>query len=58
MGFLFSVLKPPGARSRVAIVLTAIAILFPWDALALDPNLTIKQLHHTAWGPGQGAAES
>jgi signal transduction histidine kinase/ligand-binding sensor domain-containing protein len=30
-------------------------ILFLGDALALDPDLTIKQLHHTAWGPSQGA---
>jgi len=23
-------------------------------AAALSPDLTLKQLHHTAWGPGQG----
>jgi signal transduction histidine kinase/streptogramin lyase len=34
----------------------AIAALF-WSgsAAALSPDLTIKELHHTAWGPGQGA---
>jgi signal transduction histidine kinase/ligand-binding sensor domain-containing protein len=25
------------------------------DAVALSPELTVKELHHTAWGPGQGA---
>ena len=34
----------------------AIAVLL-WcgRATALSPDLTIKELHHTAWGPGQGA---
>jgi signal transduction histidine kinase/ligand-binding sensor domain-containing protein len=34
----------------------AIAVLL-WCgcAVALSPALSIKQLHHTAWGPGQGA---
>jgi signal transduction histidine kinase/ligand-binding sensor domain-containing protein len=34
----------------------AIAALF-WcgSTVALSPDLTIKQLHHTAWGPSQGA---
>jgi len=30
-------------------------ILLSGGALALDPNLTIRQLHHTAWGPSEGA---
>src|SRR5262245_28738296 len=31
------------------------SILVPGGALALNPDLTIKQLLHTAWGPSQGA---
>jgi ligand-binding sensor domain-containing protein len=31
------------------------ALLWCGCATALSPNLTIKELHHTAWGPGQGA---
>ena len=43
------------SRSTVAIAIAMTTIL-PWRiVLALDPNLTIRQLHHTAWGPKQGA---
>src|SRR5580658_318903 len=31
------------------------ALLWCGCAAALNPDLTIKELHHTAWGPGQGA---
>jgi signal transduction histidine kinase/ligand-binding sensor domain-containing protein len=31
------------------------ALLWCRGAAALNPDLTIKELHHTAWGPGQGA---
>jgi signal transduction histidine kinase/ligand-binding sensor domain-containing protein len=31
------------------------ALLWCGCAVALNPDLTIKELHHTAWGPGQGA---
>ena len=33
----------------------AIAALWCGCAAALNPDLTIKELHHTAWGPSQGA---
>jgi signal transduction histidine kinase/ligand-binding sensor domain-containing protein len=31
------------------------ALLWCGSATALSPDLTIKELHHTAWGPSQGA---
>jgi signal transduction histidine kinase/ligand-binding sensor domain-containing protein len=31
------------------------ALLWCRGAAALSPDLPIKELHHTAWGPGQGA---
>jgi signal transduction histidine kinase/ligand-binding sensor domain-containing protein len=31
------------------------ALLWCGSAAALSPELTIKELHHTAWGPSQGA---
>jgi signal transduction histidine kinase/ligand-binding sensor domain-containing protein len=31
------------------------ALLWCGCAAALNPDLTIKELHHTAWGPSQGA---
>jgi signal transduction histidine kinase/ligand-binding sensor domain-containing protein len=31
------------------------ALLWCRGAAALNPDLGIKELHHTAWGPGQGA---
>jgi signal transduction histidine kinase/ligand-binding sensor domain-containing protein len=31
------------------------ALLWCGSAAALNPGLTIKELHHTAWGPSQGA---
>jgi signal transduction histidine kinase/ligand-binding sensor domain-containing protein len=35
--------------------LAIIALLWCGCAAALSPDLTIKELHHTAWGPSQGA---
>jgi signal transduction histidine kinase/ligand-binding sensor domain-containing protein len=35
--------------------LAIIALLWCACAVALSPDLTLKELHHTAWGPGQGA---
>jgi ligand-binding sensor domain-containing protein len=35
--------------------LAIIALLWCGSAAALSPDLTIKELHHTAWGPSQGA---
>ena len=32
-----------------------VALFWAGRAAALDPDLTIKELHHTAWGPSQGA---
>src|SRR5215469_16292259 len=43
------------ARSAAGIALATGMAFLSQSALALDPNLTIKQLHHTAWGPAQGA---
>jgi signal transduction histidine kinase/ligand-binding sensor domain-containing protein len=37
------------------MALAMTTILLPRPAAALDPDLPIKQLHHTAWGPSQGA---
>jgi ligand-binding sensor domain-containing protein len=31
------------------------ATLWCGSAVALNPDLTIKELHHKAWGPSQGA---
>ena len=50
---MIKTLSSLGAGSSVLIGMTA--LLLTSVALALDPNLTIKQLHHTAWGPSQGA---
>src|ERR1700683_2835428 len=35
--------------------LTIAALLWCGCAAPLNPDLTIKELHHTAWGPRQGA---
>src|SRR5258708_4300454 len=35
--------------------LATAVLLWCGCAGALSPDLTIKELHHTAWGPGQGA---
>ena len=35
--------------------LATAALLWCGSAAALSPDLTIKELHHTAWGPSQGA---
>ena len=48
-----NVMRPRRATSTVVIALAT--TLFTAKVLALDPKLTIKQLHHTAWGPSQGA---
>src|SRR5580704_9657332 len=32
-----------------------VALFWFGSAAALNPDLTIKELHHTAWGPSQGA---
>ena len=55
MGFAISPMTGRRARSS-AFILAAIATLhLSGGARALSPNLTIKQLRHTAWGPNQGA---
>ncbi len=36
-------------------VLAIAALLWCGCATALNPDLTLKELHHTAWGPSQGA---
>jgi signal transduction histidine kinase/ligand-binding sensor domain-containing protein len=43
------------SRSCVVIAMAITTIVLSPVAIALDPNLTIRQLHHTAWGPKQGA---
>ena len=40
---------------RKACWLAIVALLWCGAAAALNPDLTIKELHHTAWGPSQGA---
>jgi signal transduction histidine kinase/ligand-binding sensor domain-containing protein len=35
--------------------LAIVALLWSGAAAALNPDLTLKELHHTAWGPSQGA---
>src|SRR6267378_2758332 len=55
VGFAISPMTGRRARSS-AFILAAIATLhLSGGARALSPNLTIKQLRHTAWGPNQGA---
>jgi hypothetical protein len=36
-------------------IVSLVGLLWCHAAHALNPGLTIKELHHTAWGPGQGA---
>jgi len=36
-------------------LLAIVGLLWCACTFALNPDLTIKQLHHTAWGPSQGA---
>jgi signal transduction histidine kinase/ligand-binding sensor domain-containing protein len=43
--------SPPIGGFSLAIA----ALLWCGAAAALSPDLTIKELHHTAWGPSQGA---
>lgn len=42
-------------RRQIPCWLALAALLWSGAAVALNPTLTIKELHHTAWGPGQGA---
>jgi signal transduction histidine kinase/ligand-binding sensor domain-containing protein len=55
VGVVINVLRSGCARAGVAAALAISTILSARDALALRPDLTIKELHHTAWGPRQGA---
>src|ERR1700722_1328936 len=43
------------ARGQRWYWLAVAALLWSGCAAALSPDLTIKELHHTAWGPSQGA---
>jgi signal transduction histidine kinase/ligand-binding sensor domain-containing protein len=43
------------ARRQKWSWLAIAALLWSGCAAALSPDLTIKELHHTAWGPSQGA---
>jgi hypothetical protein len=45
----------PSVIRRQKWWLTIAALLWCGCAAALNPDLTIKELHHTAWGPSQGA---
>ena len=48
--------KLPQLREGIPRSWLAIVALLWWGcAAALSPDLTLKELHHTAWGPGQGA---
>ena len=42
-------------RNHTRGVLAIAALLWCGCAAALSPDLTLKELHHTAWGPSQGA---
>ena len=42
-------------RRQKSCWLAIAALLWCGRAAALSPDLTIKELHHTAWGPSQGA---
>ena len=44
-----------GVRRRGWCGFAVAALLWCGCAAALSPDLTIKELHHTAWGPSQGA---
>jgi signal transduction histidine kinase/ligand-binding sensor domain-containing protein len=43
------------ARRQKWCWLAVVTLLWSGCAAALSPDLTIKELHHTAWGPSQGA---
>ena len=43
------------ARRKKWRRLAIAALLWSGCAAALNPDLTLKELHHTAWGPSQGA---
>jgi signal transduction histidine kinase/ligand-binding sensor domain-containing protein len=44
-----------GRHGRFPLGFAIAALLWCACAAALNPDLTIKELHHTAWGPSQGA---
>jgi signal transduction histidine kinase/ligand-binding sensor domain-containing protein len=44
-----------GVRRQKCCWFGIVAVLWCACAAALNPDLTIKELHHTAWGPSQGA---
>jgi signal transduction histidine kinase/ligand-binding sensor domain-containing protein len=52
---VINLLKGLPARLTVVIALAMTALLLPRPAAALNPDLVVKQLRHTAWGPGHGA---
>jgi signal transduction histidine kinase/ligand-binding sensor domain-containing protein len=45
----------PQRSSKARCWFAITALLWCGCAAALSPDLTIKELHHTAWGPSQGA---
>ena len=59
VGFVINVLRRRSVRSTVAIVLAAtIAVLLPWDALALGPQTTKLQVTHDFWSAKESAPEA
>ena len=44
-----------GRHGRFPLGFAIAALLWCGCAAALSPDLTIKELHHTAWGPSLGA---
>ena len=44
-----------GRHGRFPLGFAIATLLWCGCAAALSPDLTIKELHHTAWGPSQGA---
>jgi signal transduction histidine kinase/ligand-binding sensor domain-containing protein len=55
VGFEFNIALPRYRVSLLATLLAAVINTYPLIAFGLDASKTIKQLHHTAWGPEQGA---
>jgi signal transduction histidine kinase/ligand-binding sensor domain-containing protein len=49
------VIETPLVRRQKSCWLAIAALLWCGYAAALSPDLSIKELHHTAWGPSQGA---
>jgi len=65
---MFASVRLPGSSAKITLVnerllarrktrcrLATALVLWCGGAAALSPDLTIKELHHTAWGPSQGA---